>query len=242
MLPVLGREFVKREQGLAVLLQRLGRLRISGRIDRHETIERGVRVGAGRRHPDRLHGGLRACLLRLGQRIHDVSHFMKPAALATRGRKHLFQRRPEAHCAVADREPWARRQTALFQVEQQFQPRRFRLAITIADRHTLFAPVGFHADDDQQALSIGVLAAQPRVNAVDPPIDVVRPGHVTTAPGHMLVGPLRLQPAHHVGRQALRIIAQQHAQRFAHIARRDTLQIQPGQRCAHARRLPHVRP
>ncbi|WP_256260785.1 hypothetical protein, partial [Burkholderia sp. NFPP32] len=31
----------------------------------------------------------------------------------------------------------------LFQVEQQLQPRRFRLTIPIADRHTFFAPVRF---------------------------------------------------------------------------------------------------
>ena len=165
---------------------------------------------------------------------------MKPAALATCGRKHLFQRRPEAHCAVADRQPWPCLQTALFQVEQKLQPRRFRLAIPIADRHTLFAPVRFHTDDDQQALPIGVLAAQPRVNAVDPPIDVARLRQVTRAPRGMFVGPLRLQPTHDIRRQALGVIAQQHAQRFAHVARRDALQIQPRQRCAHARRLPHV--
>lgn len=37
------------------------RSRIPGRIDRHETIERGVRVGAGRRHPDRLRVGPTTC-------------------------------------------------------------------------------------------------------------------------------------------------------------------------------------
>lgn len=132
-----------------VLLQRLGRLRIFRRIDRHETIERSVRVGTGRRHPDRLHVGLRACLLRLGQRVQHVAHLMKPTALATCGRKHLFPRRPEAHCAVADRQPWPCLQTALFQVEQKLHPRRFCLAIPIADRNTLFARVRVHANDDR---------------------------------------------------------------------------------------------
>jgi hypothetical protein len=95
MLPVLGRTLVEGQQALSVLLQRLGRLRISGRIERHEAIERGVRVGAGRHHPDRLHVGFCARLRNLGISFMTFPMFMESTALATRGRKHLFRRCPQ---------------------------------------------------------------------------------------------------------------------------------------------------
>ena len=61
---------------------------------------------------------------------------MKPAALATRCRKHFFQGGPEAHCAVADGQQRADLQATRFQIEQQFLPGRLRLAIAIADTST----------------------------------------------------------------------------------------------------------
>lgn len=45
-------------------------------MDRYETIERGVRVGARRGHPDGLQIRLGAALLRLRQRIEHVAHLV----------------------------------------------------------------------------------------------------------------------------------------------------------------------
>jgi hypothetical protein len=149
MLPVLGGEVVKGQQAVPILLQRFCRLRIFRRIDRHETIERGVCLGARGGHPDRLHVGLCACLLRLRQRIEHVAHLVKPAALATRDGKHLFQCRPEAHRAVADGQQRTSLQATRFQVKQQLQPRRLGLTVAVADRHALFAPIRPHADDHE---------------------------------------------------------------------------------------------
>lgn len=63
-------------------------------------------------------------------------------------------------------------QTSFFEVEQQRPPGLLRLAKTIIDREALLAPVRGDAEDDEQALPVGSLTAQPGVDAVDPPVDV----------------------------------------------------------------------
>lgn len=73
MLPVLGREVVKRQQAVTVLDQFFHRLRVLGLVRLHKLSEGYVSVGSRGRHTDRLQARLGFGLLRSRQRI--SSHY-----------------------------------------------------------------------------------------------------------------------------------------------------------------------
>jgi len=99
--PVLGREIVKGQQAVAVLLQALSRLRILGLIGGDKAIERPPGVFPGLGHPDLVQGGLRFGLHRLRQGIENILGLVHPAALMSGPRINLIERRPEPQCAIA---------------------------------------------------------------------------------------------------------------------------------------------
>lgn len=129
---------------------------------------------------------------------------MEPAALPPGGGKDLLEGGPEARGAVADGQQGSSLQAVLLEVKQQLLPRCLGFAQPVADRHALLAPVGCHAEDHEQALAVrGFLGPPPRVDAIDPPVDVAGGREIAFIPAGVLLGPLSLETAHHIGREAL---------------------------------------
>jgi hypothetical protein len=117
MLPVLGREVIERQQAIPVLRELLHGFRILCLVRCDECFERCQGIGTSGGHEDVLHGRLRSGLLRRWQRIQHITQLMEPASLGTGGRKHLFQRSPETHGAIANRQQRASLQPACLQTQ-----------------------------------------------------------------------------------------------------------------------------
>ena len=159
---------------------------------------------------------------------------MHPTPLMTRFRKDFIQRRPETHCSVTDCQQWSGVQASFLQVQQQITPRFFGLTKAITDSDALLASIGFDADDDHQALFVGFLGTQPRINSVSPPIHILFARQIALIPCFPFVTPLLLQSADDGGRQPLGVFANQRLQSLTHVASRYALQVKPRQCRRHA--------
>src|SRR5262245_15645662 len=123
MFPVLGREVVEGEQGIAIFDQALDRLVVFYAPDFDEGVERRQRVALGLSHPDLLQRPLRLGVLGVGQLVEDVGRLVHPAALPAGLRPHFLDRLPEAERAVGNRELGADRESTSLQIEEQLSPR-----------------------------------------------------------------------------------------------------------------------
>src|SRR5262245_25274348 len=154
MLPVLGREVVEAEQGVAILDQALDRLVVFDTPGLDEGVEGGKRIRLGLGHPDFLQRPLGFRLLAVRQFVEDVGGFVHPAALAARLGPDLFHRLPESERAIGDRELGANRQPTPLQIEEQFPPRLRTFANAVDQTDKLLPALGCGSDDDQQALGV----------------------------------------------------------------------------------------
>src|SRR5712692_62163 len=122
MFPMLGGKVIEGEQWLTVLAETLDSLLVLDAIGFDKLIECSLGVLPGLRHPDVLQRALGLCLQALRQLVQDIRGFVNPAALRSRLWPNLIDRFPETECPVGHGELRPDRQTAPFEVEQQFLP------------------------------------------------------------------------------------------------------------------------
>jgi hypothetical protein len=109
---------------------------------------------------------------------------VEPATLLPGGREHLPQAAPEPERAVPDRENRCAH-PASRAVTQQIRPRLDRLPIAISQGDELFAAVGAHPDQHQQAQLV-LFEADVDVDAVGPEVDVVHARQIPLREGALL--------------------------------------------------------
>jgi hypothetical protein len=148
-----------------------------------------------------------------------------PAALAAGLRPHLLDRLPEAERAVGDRELRRYRKPAPLQVEEQFPPGLGALAHAVNEADQLLLALRRGADDDQQALGIGLKTGL-HVDAVGPEVDVALGGEIAPAPAQVLVRPGLLEPSDGRGREPAGVLAEQGDERFLEVAGGNALEIE----------------
>ena len=149
--PVLGGEGVRGQQGLAVLLQLRGGLRVIGPLAREEALEGAHGVLAVGRHPNGLEIPLGLALQRRRQGREHIAHLVESTALVNRRGVDLLKGRPEPQCAIAHGQARPDLKAPLLQVAQHVEPGFGGLTQPIADGDPLLGTVGGDADDDQQA-------------------------------------------------------------------------------------------
>jgi hypothetical protein len=193
VLPVLGGKIVEGEQRLAILLQAFGGLLVFARVGLDEGVERGLGLGLGFRHPDRLQGPLDLAVLALWQPVQHVCRLVHPAALLARFRPYLAERLPEPGSAIGGDELRRDREATPLQIEQQGAPVVGALARAVGEADKLLPALQRGADDDEDALRI-VLQTRLQMNAVGPDVDVALGGKVQLVPALVLVDPDLLQP------------------------------------------------
>ena len=151
----------------------------------------------------------------------------------------LTQRLPEAECAITGGELGWRDQAPSLEIEQQFEPALGALAVAVAQADDVLVADLVGTDDHQQALLV-VLEAGLEVDAVGPEVDVALGREIASRPALILLGPARLQSRYGARRQARCIRSQQGCQRFTEVARRDALEIEPGQQLLDRLGAPQV--
>src|SRR5215813_11068104 len=225
MLPVLSREVVEAEQGVAILDQALDRLVVFDAPGLDEDVEGGKRIRLGFGHPDFLQCPLGFRLLAVWQFVEDVGGFVHPAALPAGVGPRLFDGLPKAKRAIGDRQLRANRQPTPLQIEEQFPPRLRTFAYTVAEADKLLPALGCGSDNDQQALR-AVFETGLHVNAVGPEVDVAFGREIALAPARVLLGPGLLEPSNGRGREPAGVPAEQCDQRFLEVAGRDALEVE----------------
>src|SRR5437660_11502374 len=139
--PVLGGEFVERQQRISILAQAVGRLLVFGRVALDEGVERQFGGGLGFGHPDLLQCALGLRLLALWQLGEHVGGLVYPAALLARFRPDLTGGLPEPERAIGDGKLRRHVEPAPLQVEQQIAPVLRALAGAIGEADQLLAAV-----------------------------------------------------------------------------------------------------
>src|SRR5215813_1797150 len=225
MLPVLSREVVEAEQGVAILDQALDRLVVFDAPGLDEDVEGGKRIRLGFGHPDFLQCPLGFRLLAVWQFVEDVGGFVHPAALPAGVGPRLFDGLPKAKRAIGDRQLRANRQPTPLQIEEQFPPRLRTFAYTVAEADKLLPALGCGSDNDQQALR-AVFETGLHMNAVGPEVDVAFGREIALAPARVLLGPGLLEPSNGRGREPAGVPAEQCDQRFLEVAGRDALEVE----------------
>src|SRR5262249_48924409 len=225
MLPVLSREVVEAEQGVAILDQALDRLVVFDAPRLDEGVEGGKRIRLGLGHPDFLQCPLGFRLLAVRQFVEDVGGFVHPAALPAGVGPHLFDGLPKSKRAIGDRQLRANRQPTPLQIEEQFPPRLRTFAYTVAEADKLLPALGCGSDNDQQALR-AVFETGLHVNAVGPEVDVAFGREIALAPARVLLRPGLLEASNGRGREPAGVPAEQCDQRFLEVAGRDALEVE----------------
>ena len=123
---------------------------------------------------------------------------------------------------------------------QQVAPAVRVLPEPVHDGQNVLLAVFVGADNHQHTLTIAVQARR-EVDPVRPDVDVALALEIALAPGLVLLPPRCLQPRDGRGRQALGIRPQKRRQRLAEVARRDALQVEPGQQLLDRLRLAQIR-
>ena len=216
MPPVLGREVVEGQQGVAVLCQAGDGLGVFCVVLGGESIHRPLGLGAAIRHPDIMQGSFGGRLSRLRQLVQDIGCLVDPTALAAGVGKDLLQRLPEAQSAIADGELGTNREPAPAQACQQLTPALGALAHPRLEAHEFLASFRRGADEDQNALLL-VLQPTLEIDAIGPHVDVASGRQVAPAPALVLGLPLRLHAADHLRRQARGVLAEQRLQRLLEV-------------------------
>jgi hypothetical protein len=103
-LPVLRGKIVEGQQRLAIFLEAFGGFLVFDGVGLGEGANRGLGLGFGLRHPDRLQGPLGLGVLTFWQLIQHVCRLVHLAALLARFRPHLAERLPEPKSAIGDGE------------------------------------------------------------------------------------------------------------------------------------------
>src|SRR5207253_8693550 len=120
--PVLGGEFVERQQRISILAQAVGGFLVFGRVALDEGVERQFGGGLGFGHPDFLQRAFGLRLLALWQLGEHVGGLVYPAALLARFRPDLTGGLPEPERAIGDDELRGHVEPAPPQIEQQIAP------------------------------------------------------------------------------------------------------------------------
>ena len=136
----------------------------------------------------------------------------QPALLARRP-VDLAQSFPETERPVAGGRLGRNRQAAALEVEQHFAPGLGALPVAVGDRQQLLAAPLVGADDDQDTLFV-VLHPGLEIDPVGPEIEIA---------------PDILQARDRRGREPWRVRPQKSGQGLGEVARRDALQVEPGQ-------------
>ena len=178
-------------------------------------------------NPDVLEMGFRFALKALGQLVEHVGGLVNPTALLAGLAVDLAERRPEAECAVAHGEFRWNLQPPTFEIQEQFQPGLCALPVAVTQAYDILVAHLVGPDDHQKALPV-MIEAGLEVDAVDPEIDIA-PGREIPPLPLVIFRPCHLQPGDGGRRQARGVRAQQGRECLAEIARRDALEIEPGQ-------------
>ena len=157
-----------------------------------------------------------------------VGRLMDPAALLARTKVDVSQNHPESGCAIADGQFRRCCQPALFQAVEQVTPAVRILPEPVHDRQHIFPAVLVSTDNHQHTLTITV-QVRCETNTVCPDAGVAFALWIALAPYLVVLPPCRLQAADGRQGQTFRIRPGKRGQRRAEIARRDTLQVQPGE-------------
>nr|WP_261343440.1 hypothetical protein [Crateriforma conspicua] len=131
MNPVLGREFVERQQQVAVFLQAVASLSVLRWVFLDERIGRFLRIILRLGLPDFMKVAFGFGLNAPRQLVQNVGRFVTPAALPLHFRERFADRRPETEGTVTDGDPRGLLQAALHQVNQQLTLALFAFAINV---------------------------------------------------------------------------------------------------------------
>src|SRR5690606_38083266 len=226
-----------------VLLEAGRRLGILRFVGRDEQVERLMRFGARRGHPDLVQLLFRVGLHMFGHLVQHVGGLVHPAALLASTRPDLTQRRPEPQRAIRDRKLRLNLQSTLPHIQQQLLPRLFALAITILHRDQFLPAVSRRAHQTKQALTIagGIFKANVEVNAIGPDVNVMLVGQIAFGPLLVFDLPLFGESRDAAGRQSRAVVAEQRRQCVAEVAGADTRQIETGQQFLDAFALAQIR-
>src|SRR4051795_12057393 len=122
VIPVLGREVVEGQQGLAILPQALDCPGVLRPIFLSEDVDRGLRRRAGLRAVDLAQVGLHSRLDGAGDLVQHVGSFVHPTALMASAGIDLLEGLPEPQRAVTDRDLGRDREPASLHLDQELTP------------------------------------------------------------------------------------------------------------------------
>ena len=142
MIPVLGREVVEGQQGVAILDEAFDCPGVLRPVFLGEDVDRGLRSRPGLCAVDlpqvNLHGrlnGARDLVQHIGSLVH-------PTALMASARINLVERLPEAECTVADRDLGRDGEPAPFHLDQELTPALSALTDADLEAHQLLPALG----------------------------------------------------------------------------------------------------
>ncbi len=196
-LPVLRREIVKDQQLLTILLQTPRRLRVLRLIGPDEQVKSPLGLLLVMGLPDLMQRLLGLGLCRCWQTVQHIHGLVHPAALLASIPIDLFQRGPEAHGAVANRQP-GDVHAPRFQLQQHFPPALGGFPSAILNGQKPFLTAVIDADDHQGA-ELGLFRPQTTVNTVRPHVHPTILVQACFLPLLILLRPALLQARHGAG-------------------------------------------
>ncbi len=164
---------------------------------------------------------------------------MNPAALLAGLAVDLAERCPETERPVAHGQLRRNRQPPTFEIQEQFKPGLCALPVAVAQAYDILVADLVGADDHQQALPV-MIEAGLEVDAVGPEIDIAPGREIPPLPPLVIFRPGGLQPGDGGRRQARGVRTQQSRERLREIARRDALEVEPGQQLLERPGAPEI--
>src|SRR4051794_10461314 len=190
VIPVLGREVVEGQQGLAILPQALDCPGVLRPIFLSEDVDRGLRRRAGFCAVDLAQVGLHSRLDGAGDLVQHVGSFVHPTALMASAGIDLLEGLPEPQRAVTDCDLGRDGEPASLHLDQELTPALSTLPDTNLEAHQLLRALGRRADDDQHAFGM-LLHPGLQVDAVGPDVEIAARREVASLPALVLGLPLR---------------------------------------------------